>query len=52
MSVLTPTVMKEPLVDTVNSQMIMSNSCCVLDLDLVKCKKEDVEFSNNYALTM
>lgn len=52
MSCLTPTVMKEPLVDVVNSDMIMSNSCKVLDLDLVHCKREDVNFSNSYQLKM
>jgi len=52
MSVMTPTVMKEPLVDVVNSDMLMSDSCKVLDLDLVTMKKEDVNFSNNYRLRM
>ena len=52
MSCLTPTVMKEPLVDTVDSQMIMSDACKILDLDLVKCKKSDVEFASQYSLTM
>ena len=52
MSCMTPTVMKEPLVDTVESQAIMSNACKILDLDLVRCKKEDVEFSNQYQLHM
>ena len=52
MSVLTPTVMKEPLVDTVNSNMIMSDSCKILDLDLTTCKKDDVNFSNQYSLKM
>lgn len=46
MSCLTPTVMKEPLVDTVDSQMIMSDSCKILDLDLVRCKKSDVNFAS------
>ena len=46
MSCLTPTVMKEPLVDTVDSNMIMSDSCKILDLDLVNCRKEDVNFSS------
>jgi hypothetical protein len=46
MSVLTPTVMKEPLVDFVNKDMIMSDSCKVLDIDLVTCAKEDVNFSS------
>jgi protein arginine N-methyltransferase 1 len=52
MSVLTPTVMKEPLVDYVNRDMIMSDSAKVLDLNLVTCKKEDVNFSNKYSLKM
>ena len=52
MSVLTPTVMKEPLVDTVDSQMIMSDAYKILDLDLVRCNKDDVNFSNQYSLRM
>lgn len=32
--------------------MVASNSCKILDLDLVKCKKEDVEFSCEYSLKM
>ena len=52
MSVLTPTVMKEPLVDYVNKDMIMSNSCKVLELDLVNCDKNDVNFSVKYRLEM
>ena len=46
MSCLTPTVMKEPLVDNVDPNMIMSDDCKVLDLDLINCNKEDVEFSS------
>ena len=52
MSVLTPTVMKEPLVDSVNSEAVMSKPCKILDLDLVNCKKEDVEFTASYSLKM
>ena len=52
MSVLTPTVMKEPLVDTVDSNMIMSDSCKILDLDLVNCDKNDVNFTAQYQLRM
>ena len=40
------------MVDTVPSNNIMSDTCCVLDLDLVKMKKEQVEFSNFYSLKM
>lgn len=48
MSCMTPTVMREPLVDSVNGEAIMSDSCKILDLDLVTCKKEDVEFASEY----
>jgi type I protein arginine methyltransferase len=44
--------MKEPLIDMVEPNMIVSNSCCILDLDLVNCKKEDVEFTSEYSLTI
>jgi len=50
MTVMTPTVMKEPIIDYVNENQIVSNSCMVLDLDLVNCKKEDVNFSHKYKL--
>jgi len=52
MSCLTPTVMKEPLVDTVDSQMIMSEPCKILDLDLTTCKTSDVNFTAEYSLRM
>merc|ERR1712195_39024 len=44
--------MREPLVDVVHSEMVMSNSCKVLQLDLVKMKKEEVNFSSEYCLKM
>jgi len=52
MSCLAPTVMKEPLVDTVNKDMIMSSSCKILELDLVNMDKSEVNFSNQYSVTM
>lgn len=52
MSILAQAAMKEPLIDMVDSQMIVSNQCMILDLDLVNMKKEDVEFSNEYQLVM
>ena len=52
MSCMTPTVMKEPLVDSVNKDNVMSEPCKILDLDLVNCKKEDVEFASQYQLKM
>lgn len=52
MSCMTKGLFKDPIVDTVPSENIMSDSCCILDLDLVTMKKEDVEFSNFYSLNM
>jgi protein arginine N-methyltransferase 1 len=51
MSCLTPTVMREPLIDTVSSNMVMSDSSKVLELDLCTMKPGDVEFSSEYKLT-
>jgi protein arginine N-methyltransferase 1 len=46
MSCMAPTVMREPLVDCVSSNMIMSSSCKILELDLCTMKNEDQEFSS------
>jgi type I protein arginine methyltransferase len=40
MSVMTQGIFVDPMVDTVPTNNIMSDHCCVLDLDLVKMKKE------------
>ena len=37
--------MKEPLVDTVDANSLMSEAVKVLDLDLVRCNKDDVQFA-------
>ena len=50
MSCLTPTVMREPLIDCVSSNMVMSSSCKVLELDLCKMKPSDVEFCSEYSI--
>jgi protein arginine N-methyltransferase 1 len=50
MSCLTPTVMREPLIDTVGSNMIMTSSSKILELDLCTMKPSDVEFSSEYSL--
>lgn len=51
MSCLSTAAMKEPLIDCCEGNMVNSNSCKIIDLDLVKCKKEDVEFAGEYELT-
>eukprot|EP00349_Pseudokeronopsis_sp_Brazil_P011629 CAMPEP_0202977606 /NCGR_PEP_ID=MMETSP1396-20130829/84347_1 /ASSEMBLY_ACC=CAM_ASM_000872 /TAXON_ID= /ORGANISM="Pseudokeronopsis sp., Strain Brazil" /LENGTH=193 /DNA_ID=CAMNT_0049716381 /DNA_START=727 /DNA_END=1309 /DNA_ORIENTATION=+ len=42
--------MKEPLVDSVEGNMINTSTCMILDLDLTTMRKEEVEFSNLYSL--
>ena len=51
MSCMSTAVMKEPLIDNCDSQLINSNECKILDLDLVTMKKGDVEFSSEYSVT-
>ena len=50
MSCLTPTVMREPLVDIVNSNMIVTNTVKIQELDLCTMKPSDVEFTSEYQL--
>lgn len=46
MACLTPTVMREPLIDVVPANMIMTTEAKILELDLCTMKPGDVEFSN------
>lgn len=50
MSCLTPTVMREPLVDVCHQDMVMSSSCKVLELNLCTMQPGEVEFSSEYLL--
>lgn len=50
MSCLGQAAIKEPLVDSVEQNMINSNYCMILDLDLIHMKASDVEYSNVYKL--
>ena len=50
MSCLSGAAMKEPLVDYCDGNMFVTNSCMILDLDLVKMDKSEVEFSSAYRL--
>jgi len=52
MSVMSHGLFDDPMVDTVPSNAIMSDYCCILDLDLVKMKQSEVNFSNFYSLKM
>ena len=52
MSIMATSLWKDPIVDTVPANAIMSDYCCILDIDLVKMDPSEVEFSNFYSLKM
>jgi type I protein arginine methyltransferase len=52
MSCLTSTVLREPLVDKVPSQAIISSTAKICELDLCTMKPSDVEFTCGYKVTM
>eukprot|EP01067_Filipodium_phascolosomae_P007641 Filipodium_phascolosomae@DN619_c0_g1_i1.p1 len=51
-SCLKQSVMEEPLVDTVESHAVATNSACILDLNLNTCKSSDVDFATVFELTL
>lgn len=51
MSCMAPTVLREPLIDILDSRAITSSNSKIVDFDFDHMKKEDVEFSTNYKLT-
>eukprot|EP00997_Jenningsia_sp_PLL12_P011252 NODE_878_length_1397_cov_81.721068_g733_i0.p1 GENE.NODE_878_length_1397_cov_81.721068_g733_i0~~NODE_878_length_1397_cov_81.721068_g733_i0.p1 ORF type:complete len:309 (+),score=69.68 NODE_878_length_1397_cov_81.721068_g733_i0:383-1309(+) len=51
MECLGSAAMKEPIVDSVNAEPIISDASKVLELDLCTMNVGDVEFSNKYCLT-
>lgn len=50
MSCLTPTVLREPLVEPVEGRNVMTSSSKILELNLCTMKPSDVEFSSEYRL--
>lgn len=51
MSVMKDIAYTEPLVDLVDSKAIISNRQAILDIDILTCKKEDLNFTSNFSLT-
>eukprot|EP00928_Gymnodinium_smaydae_P071637 TRINITY_DN55176_c0_g1_i1.p1 TRINITY_DN55176_c0_g1~~TRINITY_DN55176_c0_g1_i1.p1 ORF type:complete len:388 (+),score=61.50 TRINITY_DN55176_c0_g1_i1:111-1274(+) len=43
-------VMQEPISDFVNEEAIATSTCCLLDVDLTTCCKEDLDFFAEYSL--
>lgn len=46
MSCIAPNVMREPLIDTVETSLLMTDSSKILELNLCQMKAQDVEFSS------
>lgn len=44
--------LKEPLVDSVESRAINSQSCAILDVNLKTAKVEDLDFSSHFELNI
>jgi len=51
MSVMKDVAYTEPLVDLVENQAIVSNHQPILDIDILTCKKEDLNFTTSFSLT-
>ena len=52
MRIMASSIFKDPMVDTVPSNAVMSDACCILDIDLVNMKPGEVNFSSFYKLKM
>jgi protein arginine N-methyltransferase 1 len=52
MSAIKATAMTEPLVDVVPANQIISDSCCILEMDLYKMTIEDCDFGSNFEITI
>lgn len=52
MNCLTPAVMVEPLVDTINPRVIVSSPCKIYEFDINHVTKEELDFCVQYSLTM
>jgi len=50
MKCMTSSMFKEPMVDVVPPNAIMSDYCCVFDGDIMNMKQEEVNFSNMFNL--
>jgi protein arginine N-methyltransferase 1 len=50
MSIMKNISIVEPLVDIVEKDAIISNCVSILDIDILTCKKEDLNFNSNFSL--
>jgi len=45
-------VMEEPIVDTVDENAIVTTPCCVLDINLKTCRREDLDFAAPFRIQL
>merc|ERR1719481_2420516 len=50
MSAIRRVALTEPLVDTVDRNQVVANSCLIKEIDIQTCTKEDVNFESNFML--
>ncbi|CDI80105.1 arginine N-methyltransferase 1, putative [Eimeria acervulina] len=51
-SVVKNCIIEEPIVDTVDEAAVATNSCCVLEIDLTTCTKEELNFCSAYNIQL
>lgn len=51
MSCIKEMALREPLVDTVDQNMVITNACPILKVDILTVKKSDLDFSSTFKLT-
>merc|ERR1712061_359993 len=52
MSCIRKVALTEPLVDTVDCNQVVTNSCLIKEIDIQTCTKEDIPFSSPFTVTM
>lgn len=50
MSCFRPLVLKDPIIDFCDPTSIISSTCKIFEINLLKVKKEELEFSNYYEI--
>ena len=48
MSCIKKVALKEPLVDVVNRNQVVANSCLIKEIDISTCTKEDIPFDSPF----
>lgn len=52
MSCIRNVALQEPLVDVVDRNQVVANSCLLKEIDIQTCTKEDIPFTSPFSLTI